>query len=50
MLCEVHATGNFMTTWMVLMLLGFLSQLVFSGTVFYKYYGAYCFPLKKGYD
>eukprot|EP00039_Didymoeca_costata_P018326 m.333045 g.333045 ORF g.333045 m.333045 type:complete len:292 (+) comp17054_c0_seq1:109-984(+) len=38
MLCEVHATGNFMTTWMVLMLLGFLSQLVFSGTVFYKYY------------
>lgn len=38
MLCEIDATGNIATTYLVLVGLGFASQIVLSGATFYKYY------------
>lgn len=37
-LCELAAESNFFTTWWVLTLLGFGSQMLMSGTCFYLYY------------
>ena len=32
MLCEIEASGSFLSTWLVLTLLGLLSQILFSGS------------------
>lgn len=38
MICEIHSFGNFFLTWILMIIVALISNIILSGYIFVKYY------------